>query len=87
MSEEYATSEDIDRMTRNIKAHIDDKLSPIIDNIRNHDIVLHGATKTDGLIGDVRDMKNASKVIKWLASLGGSGGILAGLSAFFKNGS
>lgn len=84
MSDNNVTREALDRMADDIKAHIDDRVGPIKEDIEDHELILRGKTKTNGLIGDVRDIKNASSMFKWVASVGGLGGMMAAIKSLFN---
>jgi len=67
-----------------MKEHVSLTITPLVDKIEAQDKILYGPAGRDGLIGDVRDTQAAASLIKWLASIGGVGGIWASFLAWFK---
>ena len=76
-------SPETERAIDEIKEHIDLILKPIQDDINEHKIILRGKNERNGLVGDVRDMKNIAKAVTVLGGGGGLVGIWAGLMAMF----
>jgi len=50
---------------------------PMQEELDEHELILGGKNKMNGLIGDVRDIKTGGRLIKWLAGTGGLSGITA----------
>ena len=50
------TKEDLDRMAKDIKEHIDELLLPMQEELDEHELILRGRNKMNGLIGEVRDI-------------------------------
>ena len=85
----------VDRGTNHIKEHLDikfkareelDKLvhSNIHKILQNHSIALYGAEKRNGLVGDLNKLKGSSKAFKWIASVGGLGGVVSAMFAYMS---
>ena len=63
------TKEDLGRMAKEIKEHIDDRLLPMQEEIDEHELILRGKNKMNYLIGEVRDINTGGRLIKWLAGI------------------
>ena len=79
------TKEDLDRMAKDIKEHIDERLLPMQEELDEHELILRGKSKMNGLIGEVRDINTGGRLIKWLAGIGGLSGITAWVAKFWKD--
>ncbi len=62
-------------MAKDIKEHIDECLLPIREEIDEHELILHGRNKMNGLIGEARDINTRGRLIKRLAGIGELSGI------------
>jgi len=71
------TRQDLTDAMNGVKDHIDLKIKPIADDVDEHKILLTGKDGRSGLVGDVNDMKNSGRIVKWLAG-GGLGVAAAG---------
>ena len=69
------SKEDLERMAMDIKEHIDDRILPMQEDLDEHELILRGRNKMNGLIGEVRDINTGGRLIKWLAGIGGLSGI------------
>ena len=63
-----------------IKDHIDLRLAPMTEDINGHQVTLYGKEGRNGLVGDVNDMKNSGRNLKWLAGTG----LFAGVSGWIN---
>ena len=79
------TKEDLDRMAKDIKEHIDDRLLPMQEELDEHELILRGKSKMNGLIGEVRDINTGGRLIKWVAGIGGLSEITAWVAKFWKD--
>ena len=79
------TKEDLDRMAKDIKEHIDERLLPMQEELDEHELILRGRSKVNGLIGEVRDINTGGRFVKWLAGIGGLSGIGAWVAQFWKD--
>lgn len=77
--------EDLDRMVKDIKEHIDVRLLPIRKEIDEHELILRGKNKMNGLIGEVRDIKTGGRLLKWFAGIGGLSGITAWVAQWWRD--
>jgi len=66
----------LDLLENHIIQHIDDKVSPLVQDIRGMRRTLYGEDGAGGVVGDVRDMKTSVRIFKWIAG-GGLGASLA----------
>ncbi len=78
---EPVTKEHLREFRDDIMSHISEQIKPVRQDVDDHDVILRGKSKRNGLVGDVRDIKAGTRVVKWFAGLGG----LGGLSAWFKS--
>jgi len=62
-------------MAKDIKEHIDKRLLPMQEELDEHELILRGRNKMNGLIGEVRDINTGGRLIKWFAGIGGLSGI------------
>lgn len=74
---------DLDRLAKDIKEHIDERLLPMQEELDEHELILRGRNKMNGLIGEVRDITTSGRLIKWLAGIGGLSGISALIAKFW----
>ena len=78
---EPITKSDLREFASDIKTHVSEQIAPLKEDINDHDIMLIGKNKMNGLVGDVRDMKTGVSISKWFAGVGG----MAGLGAWIKS--
>ena len=74
------TKQDLIQAVRDIKEHVDIVVNPIKEDVSDHDTILRGASKKNGLVGDVNSIKTTHKHVKWAVAGG-----LSGLIAFVKS--
>jgi len=74
------TKQDLIQAVRDIKEHVDIVVNPIKEDVLDHDTILRGASKKNGLVGDVNSIKTTHKHVKWAVAGG-----LSGLIAFVKS--
>ena len=79
------TKEDLDRIVKDIKEHIDERLLPMQEEIDEHELILRGKSKMNGLIGEVRDINTGGRLIKWVAGTGALKGIGAWIARIWKD--
>lgn len=82
--EELATL--LDSHRDNIKEHIDLKLEPITNTLDDHEIILRGKSKTNGVVSEVQKIKTTGRNFKWVAGFGGGLGFLSAVAKFFDHG-
>ena len=76
----HITSRELAKAVEDIKEHVDLKVRPIVKDVLDHDTILRGASKKNGLVGDVNSIKTTHKHVKWAVAGG-----LSGLIAFVKS--
>ena len=74
------TSQELAQAVSDIKEHVDLKMKPVVEDVADHDTILRGQSKKNGLVGDVNTMKTTHRHVKWAV-----GGGLAGLLGFVKS--
>ena len=79
------SKEDLARMAKDIKEHIDERLLPMQVEIDEHELILRGKNKMNGLIGEVRDINTGGRLIKWVAGIGGLSGITAWIAQWWRD--
>ena len=79
------SKEDLGRMAKDIKEHIDERLLPMQEELDEHELILRGRNKMNGLIGEVRDINTGGRLIKWLAGIGGLSGITAWIAQWWRD--
>jgi len=70
------TKEDLKETENNILNGI----APVTKDIKEIKLTLYGRESREGLVGDVNNLKNSAKWVKWLAG----GGFLTGLTGWVK---
>ena len=74
------TRYDLEQAVRDIKEHVNLKVAPIKQDVEDHEVILRGPSKKNGLVGDVNNIKTTHTHVKWAI-----GGGLAGVVAFVKS--
>ena len=80
---EPITKQDLKEFGEDLKEHISDKLKPMRKDIADHELLLCGKSKRNGLVGDVGEIKAGVGAVKWFAGIGGLGGIWAGVKSMW----
>jgi len=70
---DYINKQDLKDSTQEIKEYIADCLKPINKTQSDHEIILTGPSKRNGLIGDLRTIQTKIKVIYGLLVFIGAG--------------
>ena len=55
------------------------------EELDEHELILRGKNKMNGLIGEVLDINTGGRLIKWLAGTGALAGIGAWVAKFWKD--
>jgi len=63
MMADYITKDDLNKATDDIKEHIATCLKPIIKNQEDHETILTGRSKMNGLVGGFRNLQTKIKVV------------------------
>jgi len=54
------------------------------EELDEHELILRGRNKMNGLIGEVRDINTGGRLIKWVAGTGALTGICAWIARIWK---
>ncbi len=73
MMPDYITKSDLKESTDDIKEYIADCLKPVNKIQSDHEIILTGPSKRNGLVGDLRSIQTKMKVIYSLLVFIGAG--------------
>ena len=55
------------------------------EELDEHELILRGRNKMNGLIGEVRDISTGGRLIKWVAGTGALTGIAAWIAKFWRD--
>ncbi len=58
----------------------------VTNKVDEHETILRGQNKTNGLVSEVQSIKTTGSNFKWFAGLGGSAGFLGLISKYFGSG-
>ncbi len=89
------TKQDLNEVTHELKDYIDAKFidhektekamfTPIIAEVAGHKVTLYGGEGRGGVVKDMNDFKQSSKMLQWIAGLGFGGMSLSWLAKIFK---
>jgi len=74
--------EDLRQAVADIKEHVGIVVKPLSDDVADHDTILRGESKKNGLVGDVNKIKTTHAHVKW-AIAGGLTGVVAFVKSWF----
>ena len=57
----------------------------VLGEIEDHELILRGKNKVNGLIGGVPDIKTGGRLLKWFAGIGGLSGIGAWIAQWWRD--
>ena len=73
MMPDYVTKLDLKESTKDIKKHIDLLMKPVIKDLGDHELILTGPSKINGMVGAVRGVQTKIKVVYGLMVFVGAG--------------
>ena len=79
------TKQDLRDFGVDMKDHMQTCLSPIKDTQDDHELLLRGKTKRNGLVGDMNEIKTTTKNVKIVAGAGGFAGFLALIKTLWES--